>query len=339
MSTDFKNWDGWPENRTAIIAEVGINHNGDKDLAWEMIQSAHANGADFVKLQSFVTEEFLHPSLSYYSSTKSMELSFEAQKELFSRAHEAEIKLMTTPYDFASVDLVEDFTPPAYKIASMDADNIPLIRYIAKKGRPVLVSCGMADINEIKRIVSIMEQTENDKLVLVHCVSDYPTRPEDMNLSTIQFLKETFGYLVGLSDHSIGLFSSYIAASLGVVVIEKHFTINRSLAEKFPDADHNISIEPKELRDLREFCEAVPIMMGKAPRPFTENETAGRQAFRRGLYARRDIIAGEKLSLENTAFLRPVKGIKAGDWDDFIGREAKKKISKLQPIFLSDMRL
>ena len=333
----YVNWPDWPEGRTAVIAEVGINHGGDEDLAWEMIKSAHLNGADFVKLQSFITEEFFHPSLSYFDSTKSMELSIDSQRDLFRKAKSDGIKLITTPFDFASVDMVEEFSPSVHKIASMDNDNIPLIRYIAEKNRPVLISCGMADLGEIQKIVNIMEEVGNDKLVLLHCVSDYPAEPECLNLSMIDLLRNTFGYPIGLSDHSYGLYGSYVAASMGVQVIEKHFTTDRSLQKKYPDADHDISINPKELKELRIFCESVPVMMGHAPREFTENEKIGRLNMRRGIYAKRNIGIGEKLDGENTIFLRPVRGIKAGLWDDVCGKEVKREILELNPISFTDL--
>jgi N,N'-diacetyllegionaminate synthase len=337
MRYNFPDWPGWPKDRVAIIAEVGINHGGDEDLAWEMINKGHANGADFVKLQSYITEEFLHPSLEYFDSTKSMELSSGSQRKLFKRAKEAGINLITTTFDFKSVDMIEELDPPLYKIASMDNDNIPLIRYIAEKGRPVLISCGMADLGEIERVVNIMKECSNDKYALLYCISDYPAKPENMNLSMINLLRQTFGCAVGLSDHSIGLIGPFLAASLEVAVIEKHFTTDRLLIDKIPDADHDISIVPSELRDLRKFCESVSVMMGKSPRTFTENEIIGRLQIRRGLYAKRDLEIGEKLSAENTILLRPVKGIKAGYWDLVKGKKVERKISRLQPVLFSDL--
>jgi len=337
MENNFIRWIGWPQNRTALIAEVGMNHGGVEELAWEMVLSAHNSGADFVKLQSFVTKDFFHPDLRYFEKTKSMELSFEVQRRLFSKAKGEGINLITTPFDFNSVDMVEEFAPSVHKIASMDNDNIPLIRYIAKKNRPVLISCGMADLGEIQKIVNVMEEVGNNKLALLHCISDYPTEPENLNLSMIDLLRNTFGYPTGLSDHSHGLYSSYVAASMGVQVIEKHFTTDRSLQKEYPDADHGISINPEELKELRIFCESVPVMMGHAPRRFTENEKLGRLNMRRGIYAKRNIGTGEKLDTENTIFLRPVRGIKAGLWDDVCGKEVKKEILELNPIYFTDL--
>lgn len=337
MNGIYPAWSGWPRGRAAIVAEIGVNHGGDGNLAWEMIRSAHKSGADFVKLQSFVTEDFFHPSVEYYSDTKSLELSLDRQRELFRKAGEGGIRLITTPFDFASVDMAEEFDPPAHKIASMDNDNIPLIRYIAEKGRPLLLSCGMAEIGDIEKAVSVIRKTGNDKFVLLHCVSDYPAKPENLNLSMIGFLREVFGCPVGFSDHCIGLKGSQIALSLGAALIEKHFTIDKGLAEKIPNADHGISIEPAELETLSGFCESVKIMMGDAPRRLTETETEGRRKFKRGIYAKKDIKAGETLGLENSSFLRPVKGLRAGQWDSVDGRKVTRDIQKNSPILPSDI--
>lgn len=330
-------WKGWPADRTAIIAEVGINHVGDEALAWEMICAAHENGADFVKIQSYITEEFMHPSLPYFAEVKAMELSLDFQAELFEKARKNKIKLMTTPFDFKSMDALEGFDMPAYKVASMDNDNIPLLRYIIAKGKPVIVSCGMADLGELEGVVRISEELKNDKLVLLHCISDYPTMAEDLNLEVMETLGRAFDVPIGLSDHSIGVHSCYIAASRGAAVIEKHFTLDRSLHEKYPDADHNISIMPDELKELRRFCESVPVMTGSARRTLTKGEAEGRKTIRRGLYAKRDIKCGEELSLDNTVMLRPVKGISAGRWDDVVGRKTTSDIAKGEPILYSNM--
>ena len=335
----YANWPDWPEGRTAVIAEVGINHGGDEDLAWEMIKSAHLNGADFVKLQTYITEEFFHPSLSYFDSTKSMELSVDSQRDLFRKAKSEGIKLITTPFDFTSVDMVREFDLPAYKIASMDNDNVPLMRYIAEEKKPVMVSTGMAHMEEIQKVVDVFTEAGNEKLVLLHCVSDYPTKPVDVNLSMMQLYMETFNCPTGLSDHSLGIASALAAVSLGATVIEKHFTTDKALFEKIPDADHDISIEPFELKELRDFCEMLPAMMGVAPRTLTEGEKARRRDSRRGLYAVRDIQKGEKVCTENVILLRPVNGIHAGRWDEVCGREMIKRIKKGQPITDTDLGL
>ena len=337
MRQDCETWPGWPKKRPAIIAEVGMNHGGDKNLAWEMVQAAHENGADFIKLQTYSTERFFHPSLSYFNSTKSMELSPEDTDELFAKSEKNEIQLFTTPFDPESVDFIEGFSPKLYKIASMDNDNTPLIEHIAQKGKPVIVSCGMANFDEIYQVLEAVKKTGNDQLILLHCISDYPAKPESLNLEMIPYLKNKFNVPIGFSDHAIGLNSAFMAISMGASMVEKHFTIDRKLADQMPDADHDISIEPHELSELIAFTEDAALMKGKAPRQITSGEEEGRTAFRRGLYARKTVKAGEKLSLENTVLLRPVKGIAANQWKEVFGKSFLRKIEAMEAINLSDL--
>ena len=339
MRKDCKNWPNWPDKGAAVIAEVGINHGGDEALAWKMILAAHENGADFIKLQTYSTERFFHPSLSYFDATKAMELSPEATSRLFKKAKAAGAKLITTPFDFESIDFIVNFSPPLYKIASMDNDNSPLIRYISQKGRPVIISCGMANVEEIQKLIQIVEETENDKLILLHCVSDYPASPESLNLEMIPYLSNLFNIPVGFSDHSIGMDGAYLAASMGAVAIEKHFTTDRNLEKKFPNADHEISFEPEELKELKMFCEKVPTMKGVAPRKITAGETIGRKNFKRGVYAKKPIKKGEPLTRENIILLRPVGEIPAGFWDQITGKIAERSIDNMEPIRFSDIGL
>ena len=337
MRTDIEHWAGWPDHRPAIIAEVGMNHGGDESLAWEMIQAAHENGADFVKLQTYSTERFFHPSLTYFDSTKSMELSCESTSELFINSEKKGIQLFTTPFDLESVDFIDKLSPKLYKVASMDNDNTPLIEHIAQKGKPIIVSCGMASFDEIYQVLETVKKTGNDQLVLLHCISDYPAKPESLNLEMIPYLKNKFNVPIGFSDHAIGLHSAFMAISMGALMVEKHFTTDRKLADQMPDADHDISIEPQELSELIAFAEDASLMRGKAPRQITSGEEEGRTAFRRGLYTRKAVKAGEKLSLENTVLLRPVKGIAANQWTDVFGKSFLREIKAMEAINLSDL--
>lgn len=338
MRQDCETWPGWPKKRPAIIAEVGMNHGGSQSLAWEMIQAAHENGADFIKLQTYSTERFFHPSLSYFDSTKSMELTPEGTAELFAKSKKNGIQLFTTPFDPESVDFIEGFDPKLYKIASMDNDNTPLIEHIAEKGKPVIVSCGMASLDEISQVLEAVKKTGNEQLILLHCISDYPAKPESLNLEMIPYLKNKFNVPVGFSDHAIGLHSAFMAISMGASIVEKHFTTDRKLADRMPDADHDISIEPQELSELIAFAEDASLMRGNAPRQITSGEEEGRIAFRRGLYTRKTVKAGEKLSLENTVLLRPVKGIAANQWKEVLGKSFQREIEAMEAINLSDLR-
>jgi sialic acid synthase SpsE len=339
MAYEYPTWPGWPGRRTAVVAEVGMNHGGDPRLAWKMIQVAHEHGADFVKLQTFRTENLLHPSLDYYDGTRRLELSESAQEDLFTRARDAGIALVTTPFDQGSLDVAERFDPPFHKVASMDVDNLPHLERVAQTGRPVIVSCGMSNLGEMETVTRVMRECSNDKLVLLQCVSDYPADEASLNLSMIPLLRDVFRLPVGLSDHTIGLNGAFVAASLGAAVIEKHFTLDRSMADSMPDADHGLSVVPEELRRLRRFCDAVPVVMGRAPRSLTEDEQAGRRAYRRGLYAKRDIAAGDVLDLDNVSFLRPVAGIPAGAWNVVHGRKITSAIGAGQPILYTHVGL
>ncbi len=339
MHDQYVSWPGWPQGRTAVVAEVGINPGGDIDLAWELALSAHENGADFVKLQTFNTAQFMHPDLDYYKSVKGMELSAAATTTLFERAQETGMKMVTTPFDFASVDLVERFDPAFHKVASMDADNRRLIEYIAAKKRPMVVSCGMATLDEIHNVVTWCREAGNQNLVLLHCVSDYPTALESLNLNVIPHLRDCFKTPVGLSDHSMGIDGAIMAAAMGAALIEKHYTTDPALLDKIPDADHDISIVPEQLAELSRFCKLVPVMAGDAPRVMTEGELQGRKTFRRGLYAKRPIAKNSKLTLDNTVLLRPVQGIAANQWSQVEGATTRRDIGALEAIRLSDLDL
>jgi N,N'-diacetyllegionaminate synthase len=323
--------------RPLIIAEVGVNHNGDPLLAQEMIMAAHAAGADCIKLQSFIMEDFFSPSLDYYEETASFALSFADQARLFEYAGAHQIPLITTPFDFKSVDFLDRFEVPAYKVASMDCDNYPLIKYIASRGKPVFISTGMASLGEIEQAAAAVREAGNDDCILLHCVSNYPTSLDEVNLRFMLKLREIFDCPVGFSDHTLGLESAMAAAVLGAAVLEKHFTTNRDFAKDFPGADHDISIVPGELQALRSFCEKVPVMLGSAQRKLSANEIKGRTEMRRGWYARKDILAGEILSLENLVALRPVRGVPVAAADVVLGRKASRRISSGRPLQYLDL--
>lgn len=321
----------------SVIAEVGVNHNGDVELAIEMITAAHEAGADYVKLQSFVMEEFFSPELEYYAETESFALSPAEQERLFSFAKESGIALITTPFDYKSLDFLDRFDLPAYKVASMDCDNYPLIRAVAEKGKRIFLSTGMAEIGEIEKALETVFSAGNSDVVLLHCVSAYPTPPAEINLSFMLKLMRVFDIPVGLSDHSIGLQSAFMAASLGVVAIEKHFTTDRRYAETYPGADHDISLLPEDLRQLVQFCRQVPVIMGSDRRLFSQSEQNGRIGMRRSWYARKRIEPGETFTPENIVALRPVSGVPAGMSDLVIGKKACRVVKGGQPIHFQDI--
>ncbi len=318
-----------------VIAEVGINHNGDMATAKKMIVSAAENGADLIKLQSFQPEKFLASSLPYYPQIEKLALGFDMQRELFRFAQSIGVNLFSAAFDTESADFLDSLGMHAFKIASMDCNNVQLLRHTAKKQKPIFLATGMADMEEVELAVRTIRKEGNNRIVLMHCVSDYPAAPAGMNLKAIATLSEKFGLHCGLSDHSFGLHAAFAAASMGAVAIEKHFTPSREMAKEFPFSDHAISIEPAELKELSAFCKSLPAMSGDGIKRLSENERENRDKFRRGIYAARDLEKGIVLSEGDCIALRPVHGISVARWDEVIGKKVKKSMGKWEPVELS----
>ena len=197
-----------------------------------------------------------------------LEMSFEEQRELFEYAREKDIEVFSTPFDFRSVDFLESLGVNLYKIASMDLVNLPLIRYVAKTNKPIILSCGMSNLGQIEEAVDVMVQSGNPNLILLHCNSSYPAAPEEMNLNAIQTLKKCFNVPVGLSDHTIGLFVSHTALAIGANIIERHFTLDRSLE----GPDHILSSEPTEFASLVSIAKEIPAILGDGIKRIKPNE-------------------------------------------------------------------
>ena len=239
-----------------IIAEVGINHNGDMNTAFELINKAKWAGASAVKFQTYITEKRVANDSPIFNILKQCELSFEQQKELFEYANSKNIMAFSTPFDSESVEFLAEINSPCYKVASFDLVNTPLLRDIAKQKRPVIISRGMANMEEIDIAMNILK---NIPTVLLHCVSAYPVpNHSSLNLSTIAALKERYHSLIGYSDHTLDIEASQFAVACGAKVIEKHFTLSQSME----GPDHLISSEPKQLKKLIERCKIVHEMMG-----------------------------------------------------------------------------
>lgn len=321
-----------PNRQPFVIAEIGINHNASVEYAKEMIASAHAAGAALIKLQSFRPEAFMASDLPYYGDIQRLALSFGRQKELFAFARGIGANLFSAPFDDRSADFLESMDVPAFKIASMDCNNIPLLRHVAKKGKPVFLATGMAEMHEVERAVKTMRDLGNGRIILFHCVSDYPAGPADMNLAMIETLSDAFGVPAGLSDHSRGLHAAFAALALGAVAVEKHFTLDRNMAKEFPFSDHSISIMPDELKELTAYCNDIAAMRGDGIKRLSKNESENRDKFRRGIYAARDLPAGAVLGETDIVPLRPVRGVDVALWDDVIGKTLGTPLIKGDPL-------
>ena len=321
-----------------LVAEIGFNHNGDVELAKRMIESATINGADAVKLQTFVAREMIsntlladdpdHPGneIPFYEFFQRYELSREDYKVLIAYARTLHIPLFSTPFDDASLDMLVELEMPALKIASPDLIYAPFLEKVAETGLPVVLSTGMGSVDEIGEALHALRKANS--VILLHCVSNYPSRYEEMNLGCLDGLRSRFELPVGLSDHTLDNLSAVVAASLGAVLIEKHFTLDRNL----PGVDQSISMQPEDLRQLKSELLNVTKILGEGKKEIQESEIPVRLSARRSLVARVDIPAGTPLEPTMLACKRPGTGIPPNELDRVLGKSPKVAIAAEQVI-------
>ncbi len=329
-----------------VVAEVSANHGQSFDRAVEIIKAAKEAGADAVKIQTYTPDTITIDCDNKYFMIKGTiwkgknlyKLYGEAytpwkwQPKLKKIADKLGIDLFSTPFDFSAVDFLEKMNVPAYKIASFEIVDIPLIRKIARLGKPVIMSTGMATLQEIREAVNAINSEGNNQIALLKCTSEYPADPRDMNLRTIPDMAKKFGTVIGLSDHTLGIASSVAAVSLGACIIEKHLTLSR----KEPGPDSSFSLEPAELKEMVSEIRTVEAALGKVSYTFTEKEKATR-VFRRSLFAVKDIQKGEELTADNVRSIRPAYGIPPKHYDRVIGKRSKKKIKFGTPLSFSQI--
>ncbi len=320
-----------------IIAEISGNHNGSLERAKELIKSAKDNGADCVKLQTYTPdtmtiksskEDFLITTglwagYNLWDLYDWAQTPFEWQEALFKYAKEINITCISTPFDETAVDLLEGLDCPFYKIASFELTDLPLVRYVAETQKPMILSTGMANEEEIQDAVDIVKKYGCGDFVILHCVSGYPTPVEQINLDTINLLKERFNCPVGLSDHTLGNESALVAIAYGAKVIEKHFTLSR--ADGGPDAD--FSMEPLELYDLCNKGLSVFKSLGSASFNKKEVEVENIK-FRRSIYVIADLKKGDMLSTENIRRIRPGYGLLPKYFQEVLGVKVNCDIEK-----------
>ncbi len=321
-----------------VIAEVGFNHNGDVELAKQLITAAKENGADAVKLQTwnakdFYSTQFLakdpdqpNQTIEFYKFFQRYELSKEDYKVLFDFSKQINIPLFSTPFDDASLDMLVEMGMPAIKIASGDLTHHQFIKYASSKGLPIVLSTGMGNLEEIAAALEIIQKGSNPQIVLMHCVSNYPAKHEEMNLSCIPHLSSKFNAPVGLSDHTLDLLASTIACSLGAVMIEKHFTLNRDL----PGADQKISMEPWDLKRLKQITQSVNMALGDSEKKAQASEEPVKLGARRSVVAKVKIDSGSVITLDMLTAKRPGTGISVIDIQQVAGRKAKVAIQEDQ---------
>lgn len=324
-----------------IIAEMSGNHNGDLDRALALVEAAAQAGADAVKLQTYTADTMTidHESSDFrikgglwdgktlYELYNWAHTPWDWHEALFARGKALGLAVFSSPFDATAVDFLESLNAPAYKIASFEAIDLPLIEKVAKTGKPMIISTGMANLEEITEAVETARSHGAGDIVLLHCTSGYPTPPDEANLNTLPDLAKRFGAIVGLSDHTLGPSVPIAAVALGAHVIEKHFTLSR--ADGGPDAA--FSLEPEELRQLCETCRTAWKALGQAGYERKPSEQ-GNAAFRRSLYVVEDIAEGEVFTDRNLRAIRPGYGLPPKHLKDILGKPAKKPASRGTPL-------
>src|SRR5215467_5602015 len=302
-------------NRIYVIAEAGLNHGGNKERALALVRAAKWAGADAVKFQTFRADRLASPKAATLGHTKDqpnlqelfrkLELPFDAFRALHKEAKRIGIEFLSTPFDEESADFLNELGVNAFKIASGDITHRPLIEHVSRKNKPILLSTGMSTAEEIEKAIDWMHTLSNEQVVLLHCVSSYPAKADELNLKSVQFLRDRFGVPVGFSDHSVGTLGSVVATSLGAQVIERHFMIET----RGDSPDHAVSMDAKTLKGHIEELRTIGTILGERGKFATETETRNKIASRRALYARRPIAAGETIDADMLYALRPATGI------------------------------
>jgi N,N'-diacetyllegionaminate synthase len=323
-------------SKTLIIAEAGVNHNGDLDLAKQLINAAADAGADLVKFQTFnanrqVTRtakkadyqtQTTSSTESQHAMLRRLELTEEMHHQLIAHCLTQNISFLSTGFDIESVDLLVSLGQECFKIPSGEITNLPYLRHIGQLGKTVILSTGMATLGEIEAAIEVLEQTGTPraKLTMLHCTTEYPTPMQEVNLRAIQSIHAAFGVAVGYSDHTQGIEVAIASVAMGATVIEKHFTLDRNL----PGPDHQASLEPEELKAMVTAIRNIEVALGDGIKRLTPSEARNKPVARKSLVASRAIKAGEVFTAENITTKRPGTGISPMQWDEVLGKTAKR---------------
>ena len=324
------------EKRTLIIAEAGVNHNGSIDLAKQLIDIAADSGADIVKFQTFNAKRLVtHDAQkadyqnqttdseeSQYEMLSRLELSYDMHSELIEYCKKRNIDFFSTGFDIESVDLLDKLGQDHFKIPSGEITNLLYLRHIGSMCKTIIISTGMATMGEIEAAIDVLEQagTPRTMITVLHCTTEYPTPMAEVNLRAIQSISKAFGVESGYSDHTKGIEVAIAAVAMGASVIEKHFTIDRSL----PGPDHQASLEPNELRNMVDAIRNIEVALGDGIKRLTQSEVRNKPIIRKSLVASQKIMKGEAFSEQNVTTKRPGTGISPMHFDEIVGCKAPR---------------
>ena len=315
----------------SIVAEIGINHGGDLNEAFRLMDLAQDSGADLVKLQCFDPYQFISPSSPYFDIFRNCQLTSIQIKELFFYADKQKIDLFASVFDFSSLKILEDLGCNLYKIASGDVTHHELIRAVGNTGKPVIASSGCSTLNEILALSSLIPE---GNLAVLHCVSEYPAHAVNLNLNAMQSISEQMSVPVGFSDHTKGVSAAIAAVALGARVIEKHFTSDK----KNVGPDHALSADPHEFKTMATGIKQAFSALGSQEKSVVEG-TATRVAIRRSIYAAKNLRAGDRLTLNDLHFLRPGDGLCASAAHQVVGKTIKQDLDAGAPVKLEMLRV
>ncbi|MDT4969343.1 MAG: N,N-diacetyllegionaminate synthase [Acidobacteriota bacterium] len=322
-----------PGHSCFVIAEAGVNHNGSLESALQLVDVAVQAGADAIKFQTFKAEHLVTsdaPKAAYqlrntgttesqYEMLLGLELSHEAHRVLMSYCSQRDILFMSTPFDEESADFLDELGVPVFKLPSGEITNLPFITHVARKGKPLIVSTGMAWMSEVEAAVQSITACGNQDFILLHCVSNYPAEAADVNLRAMRAMEEKFNVPVGYSDHTSGIEVALAAVALGACIIEKHFTLSRDL----PGPDHRASLEPEELTAMVRGIRLIEAALGHGRKEPAASEAETASIARRSLVAARDIEAGTKLTEALISIKRPGSGLSPAMLPQVLGRRMR----------------
>lgn len=327
------------KNRTLIIAEAGVNHNGDLELAKQLIDVAAGAGADLVKFQTFNANRLATRGAkkadyqvqttdskeSQHEMLRRLELTAKMHEELIAHCAARKIGFFSTGFDIESVDLLVSLGQDHFKIPSGEITNLPYLRHIGRLGKAIILSTGMATLGEIEAAIDVLEQagTPRANITVLHCTTEYPTPMAEVNLRAMQSIHAAFDVAVGYSDHTSGIEVAIAAVALGASIIEKHFTLDRNL----PGPDHKASLEPEELKALVAAIRNIEVALGDGIKRLTPSEARNKLVARKSLVASQAISAGEIFTAENLIAKRPGTGISPMRWDEVIGKTSHRNFA------------